>query len=77
MLEWAITLPNMGIEIDLKQTPKTSRSLLFTAKANALVWVFVTASSNDTPPLVFPVRILREPAFLYAFTLFEYLQDAP
>lgn len=47
MLEWALTLPNMGIEFDLKPSDKNNRSILLYGKLNPKL------KHNYNPEMVF------------------------
>lgn len=53
MLEWAIALPNMGIEFDLNKTKKNNRSILLWGKFNG------GTGNNSHPQLHFKMQSAR------------------
>lgn len=53
MLEWALTLPGVGVEFDLNATEKNNRSVLLFGKFNP------KTSHNYTPQIVFDVAAAR------------------
>lgn len=53
MVDWALTMPSVGFEMDLKQTKKNNRSLLLFAKYNG------NTSHTVVPKFVFNVGAIR------------------